>query len=82
MWVAMENEVPSVFTDSNQGGVDRVLTGKRKYAFLMESTMIEYVTQKYCDLTEVGQGFGDKFYGIALPLSKLHVPSGAGITDK
>lgn len=70
MWAAMENAQPSVFTTSNEEGKERVQKGRRMYAFLMESTSLEYTTERHCDLMEVGSRFGDKFYGIALPLSK------------
>lgn len=54
MWSFMEPQRPSVFTMSNQEGVDRVKKGKGAYAFLMESTSIEYVIERNCDLTQVG----------------------------
>lgn len=40
------------------------------YAFLMESTSIEYVTERNCDLTQVGGMLDTKSYGIATPPSK------------
>lgn len=54
MWAAMEAQRPSVFTKSNQEGVDRVIKEKGNYAFLMESTSIEYTIERNCDLTQVG----------------------------
>lgn len=54
MWSAMEAQRPSVFTSSNDEGVDRVIKGKGGYAFLMESTSIEYVIERNCDLTQIG----------------------------
>lgn len=38
-----------------------------QYAFLSESTSIEYVTERQCDLTQVGGLLDSKSYGIALP---------------
>ena len=70
MWTAMNDAKPTVFTDNNDEGVERVRTGKRGYAFLMESTSIEYTMHKYCDLTQVGGLLDSKGYGIAMPLSK------------
>lgn len=35
-------------------GVERVIKGKGNYAFLMESTSIEYTIERNCDLTQVG----------------------------
>lgn len=70
MWAAMESARPSVFTKNNDEAVDRILKGKRLYAFLMESTIIEYITDRNCDLVKVGGLLDYKSYGIALPFSK------------
>lgn len=40
------------------------------YAFLMESTSIEYVIERNCELTQIGNMLDSKGYGIALPPSK------------
>jgi len=55
MWAAMESSRPTVFVNNNDEGRDRVLKGKRQYAYLMESTMLEYFTERYCDLVQIGQ---------------------------
>lgn len=70
MWSFMESARPSVFTDSNSDGVERVTKGKGNYAFLMESTSIEYVIERDCDLTQIGGLLDSKGYGIAMPPSK------------
>ncbi|XP_011872466.1 PREDICTED: glutamate receptor ionotropic, kainate 2-like [Vollenhovia emeryi] len=67
MWSFMDSAKPSVFTVSNVEGVDRVIKGKGSYAFLMESTSIEYVIERNCDLTQVGGLLDSKGYGIAMP---------------
>lgn len=54
MWAAMESARPSVFTSSNDEGRERVAKGKRQYAYLMESTSLEYITERNCDLTQIG----------------------------
>lgn len=66
----MESARPSVFTISNIEGVDRVVNGKGGYAFLMESTSIEYVIERNCELTQVGGLLDSKGYGIAMPPSE------------
>lgn len=71
MWGFMESARPSVFTASNVEGVDRVVKGKGSYAFLMESTSIEYVIERNCELTQVGGMLDSKGYGIAMPPSKF-----------
>lgn len=69
MWAAMESAEPSVFVDSNPEGVERVVKGERGYAFLMESTLIEYNAERNCNLTQVGGLLDSKGYGIAMPVS-------------
>jgi hypothetical protein len=66
----MTDSKPSVFTKSNDEGVERVRKGKRKYAFFMESTSIEYQIERHCELEMVGTLLDNKGYGIAMPPSK------------
>ncbi|XP_039754691.1 glutamate receptor ionotropic, kainate 2 isoform X2 [Pararge aegeria] len=67
MWSFMESARPTVFTSSNKEGEERVMRGKGGYAYLMESTTIEYVVERNCDLTQVGGMLDSKGYGIAMP---------------
>lgn len=50
----MKDAEPTVFVKDNDEGKDRVLKSRRMYAFIMESTSIEYMTNKDCRLTRVG----------------------------
>ena len=61
----METIRPSVFVDGNAAGIERVKKGG--YAYLMESTTIEYETQRNCDLQQIGGLLDQKGYGIATP---------------
>lgn len=54
-----------VFVKRNEDGIDRVKKGG--YAYLMESTSIEYVIKRDCNLTLVGTWLDNKGYGIATP---------------
>lgn len=56
-------------TKSNDEGLKRVQS--ENYAFIMESTSIEYYTERNCDVSEVGGLLDDKGYGIAMKKSKL-----------
>ncbi|KAK0170208.1 hypothetical protein PV328_010796 [Microctonus aethiopoides] len=67
MWSFMQSTTPNVFTQSNVEGVEWVIKGKGSYAFLMESTSIEYVIERNCELTRVGTELDSKGYGIAMP---------------
>ncbi|XP_047500229.1 glutamate receptor ionotropic, kainate 2-like [Penaeus chinensis] len=66
MWRFMENKKPSVFVQSYDEGVRRVLGGN--YAFLMESSMLDYYVQRNCNLTQIGGLLDSKSYGIATPM--------------
>ncbi|XP_070159838.1 glutamate receptor ionotropic, kainate 2 isoform X2 [Polyergus mexicanus] len=65
MWRFMESKTPSVFVQSYEEGIKRVLEGD--YAFLMESTMLDYAVQRDCNLTQIGGLLDSKGYGIATP---------------
>lgn len=63
----MQNNDPSVYTKGNQEGVERVLKNYGTYMFLMETTSLEYNTERSCHLKMVGDKFGEKHYAIAVP---------------
>uniref|UniRef100_A0A336MCA3 CSON013411 protein n=1 Tax=Culicoides sonorensis TaxID=179676 RepID=A0A336MCA3_CULSO len=55
---------PNDLTSSNDEGLERVKT--QNYAYLMESTSIEYMTERNCDVTQIGGLLDEKGYGIAM----------------
>lgn len=65
MWQFMDSKRPSVFVQKYDEGIRRVLEGD--YAFLMESTMLDYAVQRDCNLTQIGGLLDSKGYGIATP---------------
>lgn len=71
MWRFMDNRKPSVFVSTYEEGVARVLKGN--YAFLMESTMLDYVVQRDCNLMQIGGLLDNKGYGIATPMGKSEI---------
>ncbi|XP_033015542.1 glutamate receptor 2 isoform X3 [Lacerta agilis] len=92
MWTYMKSAEPSVFVGTTAEGVARVRKSKGKYAYLLESTMNEYIEQrKPCDTMKVGGNLDSKGYGIATPKgSSLRTPvnlavlklSEQGVLDK
>jgi len=66
--VALGEPSVSVFVRSSEEGIERVLRGS--YAFLMESTMIEYNIQQNCDLMQIGGLLDSKGYGIGTQIGK------------
>lgn len=53
MWRNMDNKKkPSALTSTYEEGIKRVK--ESNYAFLMESTMLDYIIQRDCNLTQIG----------------------------
>uniref|UniRef100_A0A3B4Z423 Glutamate receptor n=1 Tax=Seriola lalandi dorsalis TaxID=1841481 RepID=A0A3B4Z423_SERLL len=68
MWSYMRSADPSVFVKNTNEGVLRVRKSKGKYAYLLESSMNEYIEQrKPCDTMKVGGNLDSKGYGVATP---------------
>ncbi|XP_065356425.1 glutamate receptor ionotropic, kainate 2 [Calliphora vicina] len=68
-WNKMIGFKPEAFTASNKEGMDRVKRSKGRYAFLVETPILQYYEQRNCELMHIGQPFGEKHYGIAVPLN-------------
>ncbi|XP_072316195.1 glutamate receptor ionotropic, kainate 3 isoform X2 [Eucyclogobius newberryi] len=66
MWAFMSSKPSTSMVKSIEDGVQRVL--KSDYALIMESTTIDYITRRNCNLTQVGGLFDSKGYGIGTPL--------------
>lgn len=66
MWEFMSSRRHSVMVKNIDEGIHRVLTSD--YAFLMESTTIEFVTQRNCNLTQIGGLIDSKAYGVGTPM--------------
>lgn len=58
------SENPDAMMDSNPAGVEEAKRGK--YGFFMESSTIEYITQRQCEVMAVGEKLDEKGYGIAM----------------
>ncbi|XP_011061173.1 PREDICTED: glutamate receptor ionotropic, kainate 2-like [Acromyrmex echinatior] len=66
----MENE-NDVLVAENEDGLHKVKTDD--YAFLMESASIEYMTERNCDVTQVGGLLDEKGYGIAMKKNSIYL---------
>lgn len=69
MWAFMSSRQQTALVKNNDEGIQRVLT--TDYALLMESTSIEYVTQRNCNLTQIGGLIDSKGYGVGTPIGKI-----------
>lgn len=72
MWEFMSSRRHSVMVKDIDEGIHRVLTSD--YAFLMESTTIEFVTQRNCNLTQIGGLIDSKAYGVGTPMGNAYCP--------
>ena len=70
MYEYMEANAKEVLTESNDEGRDKVLDASNDYAFLMESSSIQYIVQRHCNLTQIGGLLDAKGYGIAMRKSE------------
>uniref|UniRef100_A0A8C4EXY8 Glutamate receptor n=1 Tax=Dicentrarchus labrax TaxID=13489 RepID=A0A8C4EXY8_DICLA len=66
MWAFMSSKPSTSLVKSIEDGIQRVL--KSDYALIMESTTIDYITKRNCNLTQVGGLIDSKGYGIGTPL--------------
>lgn len=64
--VMMEN--PEFLAPNNDEGLKRVLEWKpdRKYAYLMESSTLEYFTERNCSVARVGDLIDERAYAIGM----------------
>lgn len=67
-------EEPDVLASSNNEGLKWVKD--RNYAYFMESTSIQYITERDCEVAQVGELLDTKGYGIAMRKSVYHWLSG------
>ncbi|XP_030075867.1 glutamate receptor ionotropic, kainate 3 [Microcaecilia unicolor] len=65
MWAFMSSK-PLAIVKNKEEGIQRVLSAD--YALLMESTTIEYIIQRNCNLTQIGGLIDSKGYGIGTPM--------------
>jgi ionotropic glutamate receptor len=68
MYKYMQKNEKIAMVEENGDGVTKAAAGG--YAFLMESTTIEYITQRKCNLVPVGDKLDQKGYGIAMKKGK------------
>lgn len=68
----MESTVPSVFVNSSREGIARVKAGN--YAYMMESSMLEYYMERDCQLQRIGGLLDSKvpFRHTVLMIPKFH----------
>lgn len=64
----MSSKPSTSLVKSIEDGIQRVL--KSDYALIMESTTIDYITKRNCNLTQLGGLIDSKGYGIGTPIGE------------
>ena len=65
MFTRINESYPPVTTQSSTEGIQRVMN--EKFAYLMESTEIEYLIERNCNVTQIGGTLNTIQYGIGTP---------------
>ena len=67
MWNFMSGPLrQEVMVSSNSKGIEKVIEEDGKYAYLMESSSIQYIIERNCKVTQIGGNLDNKGYGIAI----------------
>lgn len=64
MYNYMMDHADEMLMEKNEEGVWKVQ--QQNYAYIMESTSIEYIKQRKCNVTQVGGLLDAKGYGVAM----------------
>lgn len=55
---------PKLLVKENEEGLSRAM--HENYAYLMESPTLEYYTERYCNVTQVGGFLNERIYAIGM----------------
>ena len=61
----------TIFLIARDGSRKKICNCSKNYAYLMESTSLEFEVSQNCNLTQIGGVLGSKGYGIALQKSEF-----------
>lgn len=66
---------PEFLAEDNDQGLSRVFSWKpdRNYAYFMESTSLEYYTERNCTVVKIGENIDERDYAIGMRKSKLQM---------
>lgn len=70
MFDYMERNKNTVMMESNDEGL--IKSKNEKYAYFMESSTIEYIEQRHCNVAHVGNNLDQKGYAIAMKKGKFN----------
>ena len=59
--------------DGNDEGINRVVEQNGKYAFFMESSSIQYIIERNCDVTQIGGDLDTKVFNIDYIANRINI---------
>jgi glutamate receptor, ionotropic, invertebrate len=69
MWKFMSGLGPAVIVKNHIEGLKKLRQSKGQYAFLLESSVNEYLNEREpCNTMKVGNNLDSKGYGVATPI--------------
>ena len=60
MWEFMSAHKSEVMVNSNNEGIEKVIEENGKYAYMMESSSIQYIIERNCKVTQIGGNLDNK----------------------
>ena len=66
MWEFISEHYDEVMVKTNDEGIEKIIEADGKYAYLMESSTIQYIIERRCELTQIGGNLDSKGYGIPM----------------
>ncbi len=57
-----------VMVNSNDKGIEKVIEADGKYAYMMESSSIQYIIERNCKVTQIGGNLDNKVRILDLPV--------------
>ena len=64
---------PDVMVGNNREGIERVKAENGKYAFFMESSSIQYIIERECEVTQIGGTLDTKVFIIYRLISIIFI---------
>ena len=73
MWEFMSNHRSEVMVGSNTEGIAKVVNDNGKYAYMMESSSIQYIIERNCKVTQIGGNLDTKVKRIHTYINSLNI---------
>ena len=71
MWEFMSGHRSEVMVNSNKEAIERVIEEAGKYAYMMESSSIQYIIERNCEVTQIGGNLDTKVHCSSQAIVKI-----------